>query len=69
MDPEEQGSILEEFLPDGDEAQDEMIDVVENMNEWTHRCDNIVTEMYEEWRTSHLVMLITIVTVVVFAYD
>ncbi|KAL4287524.1 hypothetical protein AHAS_Ahas19G0194800 [Arachis hypogaea] len=42
MDPEEQGSILEEFLPDGDEAQDEMIDVVENMNEWTHRCDNIV---------------------------
>ncbi|XLR50206.1 hypothetical protein S83_000878 [Arachis hypogaea] len=27
IDPEEQGSMLEEFSPDGDEAQDEMIDV------------------------------------------
>ncbi|XP_020992483.2 uncharacterized protein LOC110278576 [Arachis duranensis] len=49
MDPEEEGSILDEFMPDGDEAQDGMIDVVENTNEWTHWRDNIATEMYEEW--------------------
>ncbi|RYR39755.1 hypothetical protein Ahy_A09g045351 [Arachis hypogaea] len=52
MDPKEEGSILDEFMPDGDEVQDGMIDVVENTNEWTHWRDNIATEMYEEWRTS-----------------
>ncbi|XP_057760796.1 uncharacterized protein LOC130981201 [Arachis stenosperma] len=49
MDPKEEGSILDEFMPDGDEEQDGMIDVVENTNEWTHWRDNIATEMYEEW--------------------
>ncbi|XLR64862.1 hypothetical protein S83_015534, partial [Arachis hypogaea] len=52
--PEEQGSILDEFMTDGDEAQDGMIDVVENTNEWTHWRDNIAIEMYEEWRTSRM---------------
>ncbi|XLR11159.1 hypothetical protein S83_039097 [Arachis hypogaea] len=33
MDSEEEGSILDEFMLDGDEEQDEMIDVVENTNE------------------------------------
>ena len=54
MDPEEEGSILDEFMPDGDEEQDGMIDVVENMNEWTNWRDNIATEMYEEWRASRM---------------
>ncbi|XLR13943.1 uncharacterized protein [Arachis hypogaea] len=52
MDPEEEGSILDEFTPDGDEEQDGLIDVVENTNEWSHWCDNIANEMYEEWRAS-----------------
>ncbi|XLR35030.1 hypothetical protein S83_062930 [Arachis hypogaea] len=54
MDLEEEGSILDEFMLDEDEAQDGMIDVVENTNEWTHWRDNIATEIYEEWRTSHI---------------
>ena len=54
MDLEEEGSILDEFMPDGDEEQDGMIDVVENTNEWTHWRDNIATEMYEEWRPSRM---------------
>ncbi|XLR25974.1 hypothetical protein S83_053874 [Arachis hypogaea] len=54
MDPEEEGSILDEFMPDGDEAQDGMIDVIENTNKRTHWRDNIATEMYEEWRTSRM---------------
>nr|XP_025615054.1 protein ALP1-like isoform X4 [Arachis hypogaea]XP_025615055.1 protein ALP1-like isoform X4 [Arachis hypogaea] len=52
MDPEEEGSILDEFTPDGDEEQDGLIDVVENTNEWSHWRDNIANEMYEEWRAS-----------------
>ncbi|XLR01106.1 hypothetical protein S83_067304, partial [Arachis hypogaea] len=52
MDPEEEGSILDEFTPDGDEEQHGMIDVVENTNEWSHWRDNIAHEMYEEWRAS-----------------
>ncbi|XLR15618.1 hypothetical protein S83_043556 [Arachis hypogaea] len=35
MDPEEQTSFLDEFLPVEEEAPDELIDVVENTNEWT----------------------------------
>ncbi|KAL1339439.1 hypothetical protein AAHE18_U036700 [Arachis hypogaea] len=54
IDPKEEGSILDEFMPDGDEVQDVMIDVVENTNEWTHWRDNIATEIYEEWRTSRM---------------
>ncbi|KAL4370700.1 hypothetical protein AHAS_Ahas06G0092000 [Arachis hypogaea] len=53
MDPEEEGSILDEFMPDGDEEHDGMIDVVENTNEWTNWRDIIAIEMYEEWCASH----------------
>ncbi|XP_025661458.1 protein ANTAGONIST OF LIKE HETEROCHROMATIN PROTEIN 1-like [Arachis hypogaea] len=52
MDLEEQTSFLDEFLPVEEEAPDELIDVVENTNEWTQWRDNITIEMYEEWRTS-----------------
>ncbi|XP_057724167.1 uncharacterized protein LOC130940135 [Arachis stenosperma] len=52
MDPEEEGSILDEFTPDGDEEQHGLIEVVENTNEWSHWRDNIANEMYEEWRAS-----------------
>ncbi|XP_025621643.1 protein ANTAGONIST OF LIKE HETEROCHROMATIN PROTEIN 1-like [Arachis hypogaea] len=52
MDPEEQTSFLDEFLPVEEEAPDELIDVVENTNELTQWRDNIAIEMYEEWRTS-----------------
>ncbi|XLR47778.1 hypothetical protein S83_032438 [Arachis hypogaea] len=54
MDLEEEGSILDEFMPDGDEEQDGIIDVVENTNEWTHWRDDTTTEMYEEWRASRM---------------
>ncbi|XLR05044.1 hypothetical protein S83_071242 [Arachis hypogaea] len=56
MDPEEEGSILDEFMPDGDEEQDGMIDVVENTNEWTHWRDNIATEIkdvLDTWLKAH----------------
>ncbi|KAL4327951.1 hypothetical protein AHAS_Ahas13G0151400 [Arachis hypogaea] len=54
MELEEEGSILDEFMPFGDEEQDGMIDVVENTNKWTHWRDNIAIKIYEEWRTSRM---------------
>lgn len=51
-DLEEQIGLLDEFLPVGEEAADEFIDVVENTNQWTQWRDNISIEMYKKWRTS-----------------
>ncbi|MED6221263.1 hypothetical protein PIB30_118112 [Stylosanthes scabra] len=52
IDPEEQSILVEDHLPVGDDNIANMIDVVENTNEWTQWRDNLAIEMYEEWRAS-----------------
>ncbi|XLR27030.1 hypothetical protein S83_054930 [Arachis hypogaea] len=51
IDPKEQGSILDEFMPDGDEAQDGMIDVVKIDNKcmWTDKKTNAFVGFMEEF--------------------
>ncbi|XP_015965614.1 uncharacterized protein LOC107489377 [Arachis duranensis] len=49
MDPEEEGSILDEFIPDADEAQDGMIDVkMENKRMWSDEETNAFIGFMEE---------------------
>ncbi|MED6173144.1 hypothetical protein PIB30_056500 [Stylosanthes scabra] len=50
VDPEEDSSFLDVFVPVGDDAPDERIQVVENTAEWTQMRDTMAVRMFEEWR-------------------
>ncbi|MED6197962.1 hypothetical protein PIB30_061761 [Stylosanthes scabra] len=50
VDPEEEEGILDAFPPMADDAKGERIEVIESTEEWTQMRDDMVVEMFEEWR-------------------